>query len=52
MFNMPTLSHSEQQEAAERIHALMAKGMSSGEAIRQVADEIRARQPQNHQEEE
>ncbi|AUW37768.1 YoaH family protein [Grimontia hollisae] len=41
---MPTLSHAEQQEAAERIHALMAQGMSSGEAIMKVANEIRERE--------
>lgn len=42
---MPALTHAEQQQAAERIQALMAQGMSSGEAITQVAAEIRA----NHQ---
>ncbi|MGL4269565.1 MAG: YoaH family protein [Plesiomonas sp.] len=39
---MPALSHSEQQQAAERIHELMAQGLSSGQAIAQVAAEIRA----------
>lgn len=38
---MPSLSHEEQQEAAERIHLLMEQGMSSGEAIARVAQEIR-----------
>ncbi|OMQ24409.1 YoaH family protein [Serratia oryzae] len=38
---MPSLSHQEQQEAAERIHYLMEQGMSSGEAIARVAQEIR-----------
>ncbi|WP_411754945.1 YoaH family protein [Serratia sp. (in: enterobacteria)] len=38
---MPSLSHQEQQEAAERIHLLMEQGMSSGEAIATVAQEIR-----------
>ncbi|MFC0225622.1 YoaH family protein [Serratia aquatilis] len=38
---MPSLSHEEQQEAAERIHHLMEQGMSSGEAIALVAQEIR-----------
>lgn len=38
---MPSLSHQEQQEAAERIHLLMGLGMSSGEAIATVAQEIR-----------
>ncbi len=42
MFDIPALSHTEQQEAVERIHKLMAEGMSSGEAIKIVADEIRA----------
>ncbi|MGL5147977.1 MAG: YoaH family protein [Plesiomonas shigelloides] len=40
--DMPALSHSEQQQAAERIHELMAQGLSSGQAIAQVAAEIRA----------
>ncbi|WP_084419382.1 YoaH family protein [Photobacterium sp. J15] len=39
--NVPTLTHAQQQKAAEKIHELMAKGISSGEAIRIVADEIR-----------
>ncbi|MBP1130159.1 MULTISPECIES: YoaH family protein [Serratia] len=38
---MPSLSHLEQQEAADRIHSLMEQGMSSGEAIARVAQEIR-----------
>ena len=42
MYNhTPTLTHSEQQVAAERIHDLMANGISSGEAIMIVAHEIR-----------
>ncbi len=43
MFNLPSLTHSEQQEAVEEIQALMANGMSSGEAIKLVADKIRER---------
>jgi len=39
--NTPTLNHEEQQKAADRIHEFMAKGMSSGEAILIVANEIR-----------
>lgn len=39
---LPALSHDEQQKAVERIQALMAQGMSSGQAIAQVAQEIRA----------
>lgn len=38
---MPALNHEEQQEAVEKIHQLMAEGMSSGEAIALVAQEIR-----------
>jgi uncharacterized protein YoaH (UPF0181 family) len=38
---MPSLSHNEQQVAADRIHELMQGGMSSGEAIATVAAEIR-----------
>ncbi len=43
MFTLPSLSHAEQQEAVEEIQALMANGMSSGEAIKLVADKIRQR---------
>ncbi|NHB91309.1 YoaH family protein [Photorhabdus cinerea] len=38
---MPTLSHQEQQLAVEKIQQLMAEGMSSGEAIALVAQELR-----------
>lgn len=41
---LPALSHEQQQQAVERIQELMAGGMSSGQAITQVAQEIR----QNH----
>ncbi|WP_413728500.1 YoaH family protein [Sodalis sp. RH19] len=40
--DMPALNHEQQQQAVERIQALMADGMSSGEAIRLVSNEIRA----------
>ncbi|WP_104402141.1 YoaH family protein [Vibrio penaeicida] len=39
--DLPTLTHKEQQEAVERIQILMAKGMSTAEAIKIIADEIR-----------
>ncbi|TCV99980.1 hypothetical protein EDC52_101322 [Biostraticola tofi] len=39
--NMPALTHEQQQVAVERIQALMAEGMSSGEAIALVSREIR-----------
>ncbi|MBW1212542.1 YoaH family protein [Pantoea allii] len=38
---LPALSHDQQQRAVERIQQLMAGGMSSGEAITLVAQEIR-----------
>lgn len=38
---LPSLSHDQQQKAVERIQELMG-GMSSGEAITVVAQEIRA----------
>ncbi len=38
---LPALSHEQQQHAVERIQMLMTQGMSSGQAITQVADEIR-----------
>ncbi|KFD18782.1 MULTISPECIES: YoaH family protein [Tatumella] len=38
---LPALSVEQQQQAVERIHQLIADGMSSGEAIAQVAAEIR-----------
>ncbi len=41
--SMLSLSHAEQQLAAERIHQLMAEGMRSSQAIAQVAQEIRER---------
>ena len=41
---LPALSHEQHQQAVERIQELMTGGLSSGEAIAQVAQEIR----QNH----
>lgn len=38
---LPALSVEQQQQAVERIHQLIADGMSSGEAIARVAAEIR-----------
>ncbi|AYA40480.1 YoaH family protein [Xenorhabdus nematophila] len=38
---MPALSHEEQQVAVEKIHQLISEGMSSGEAIAIVAQELR-----------
>ena len=36
---LPSLSHEQQQKAVERIHELMAQGISSGQAIALVAEE-------------
>ncbi|UYU30471.1 YoaH family protein [Siccibacter colletis] len=38
---LPSLTHEQQQQAVERIHDLMTQGMSSGEAIALVAQELR-----------
>ncbi|MEY1577575.1 YoaH family protein [Providencia manganoxydans] len=46
---MPVLNHQEQQEAVERIHQLIADGMSSGEAIALVAQEIREKHKDKEQ---
>ncbi|CAH8240520.1 YoaH family protein [Vibrio aestuarianus] len=40
--DLPTLSHQEQQEAVEKIQQLMTQGISTAEAIKIVATEIRA----------
>ncbi|EPD3195904.1 YoaH family protein, partial [Shigella sonnei] len=37
-----SLTHEQQQKAVERIQELMAQGMSSGQAIALVAEELRA----------
>ena len=39
--DLPTLTHKEQQEAVERIQSLMAQGMSTAQAIKIIANEIR-----------
>ncbi|HAS6347055.1 YoaH family protein [Vibrio sp. IRLE0018] len=40
--DLPPLSHQEQQKAVEEIQNLMAQGMSTAQAIKIVADKIRA----------
>ena len=45
---LPALSHEQQQQAVERIQALISGGMSSGEAITLVANEIRATHTGGH----
>ena len=39
---LPSLSHEQQQQAVVRIQQLMSEGMSSGQAIAVVAEELRA----------
>lgn len=44
MFSEVTLTHEQQQEAAERVLKLMQEErLSSGQAIKIVADELRAK---------
>ncbi|CAM2959100.1 MULTISPECIES: YoaH family protein [Vibrio oreintalis group] len=40
--DLPPLSHEEQQKAVEKIQELMAEGISTAQAIKMVAEEIRA----------
>ncbi len=42
---LPSLSHEQQQKAVERIHELMAQGISSGQAIALVAESCAQRIP-------
>lgn len=39
--DLPPLTHEEQQKAVEVIQSLMAEGMSTAEAIKVVAEQIR-----------
>lgn len=39
--DLPPLSHEDQQKAVERIQELMSQGMSTAQAIKVVADQIR-----------
>ncbi|NIY81887.1 YoaH family protein [Vibrio hepatarius] len=41
--DLPTLSHEEQQKAVEKIQQLMSEGISTAQAIKMVAEEIRAK---------
>ncbi|AIL72869.1 YoaH family protein [Vibrio vulnificus] len=40
--DLPPLSHQEQQRAVEEIQNLMAEGMSTAQAIKIIAEKIRA----------
>ncbi|MCL9776333.1 MULTISPECIES: YoaH family protein [Vibrio] len=39
--DLPTLSHQEQQAAVEKIQELMQQGVSTAQAIKMVAEQIR-----------
>ncbi|WP_281630522.1 YoaH family protein [Vibrio sp. St2] len=45
--DFPPLSHEEQQKAVEKIQELMAQGISTAEAIKIVAEEIRTKNSPN-----
>ncbi|NOI20757.1 YoaH family protein [Vibrio coralliilyticus] len=45
--DFPPLSHEEQQKAVEKIQELMAQGISTAEAIKIVAEDIRKKTSQN-----
>lgn len=45
---LPALSHEQQQQAVERIHQLMSEGLTSGQAIAMVAEEIRSTHTGGH----
>ncbi|CAM3153029.1 MULTISPECIES: YoaH family protein [Vibrio] len=47
--DFPPLTHAEQQEAVEKIQSLMSEGMSTAQAIKIVADEIRKAKQQEQQ---
>ncbi len=40
--DLPPISHEEQQKAVEQIQELMSKGVSTAQAIKMVAEQIRA----------
>lgn len=42
-----TLNHEQQQQAVEQIQQLMAQGVSSGEAIRIIAEQLRQQKLSN-----
>ncbi|MCG6395314.1 YoaH family protein [Vibrio alginolyticus] len=47
--DLPPLSHQEQQQAVERIQELMAKGTSTADAIKIVAERIRSEYAEKQQ---
>ncbi len=49
--DFPPLSHAEQQAAVEKIQTLMSQGISTAEAIKIIAEEIRQEKAENTKEE-
>ncbi|USD68229.1 YoaH family protein [Vibrio sp. SCSIO 43136] len=49
MFQDLSLTHAEQQQAVEQIQELMAQGISTAEAIKIVAEQIRQKAKDNEQ---
>lgn len=47
-YSLLNLTHEQQQQAVEKIQQFMAQGMSSGEAIRLVAQQLREQQQQKN----
>ncbi len=48
--DFPPLSHAEQQAAVEKIQALMQQGISTAEAIKIIAQQIRQEKSENKDE--
>lgn len=46
------LTHEQQQQAVEKIQAMMQQGVSSGEAIARVAEELRQAHQKNLEKQE
>ncbi len=47
--DFPPLSHAEQQEAVEKIQSLMSQGISTAQAIKIVAEQIRQTKQEEQQ---
>ncbi len=48
--DFPPLSHAEQQAAVEKIQSLMSQGMSTAQAIKVIAEQIRQEKAENKSE--
>ncbi|MGL4829172.1 MAG: YoaH family protein [Vibrio sp.] len=47
--DLPTLTHTEQQAAVEKIQRLMSEGVSTAEAIKIIAQQIRQEKTEQNQ---